>query len=151
MRLRRQSQQCQGMYRHLELMPVTLSPFASLRVNSAKGLARWVKRSFAALRMTARTPLTSAHGKSSLQTPELDILPLTNPKILDILCYVDTPRNRIWVDRNVSIRGDTASLVLVRSSLRAFSHKELDIVDKGGYKLWHRSHISNVRPVMMIS
>ncbi len=31
---------------------VILSPFASLRVNSAKGLARWAARSFAALRMT---------------------------------------------------------------------------------------------------
>jgi hypothetical protein len=28
---------------------VTLSPCASLRVNSAKGLARWAKRCFAAL------------------------------------------------------------------------------------------------------
>src|SRR6266446_5306728 len=32
--------------RHLERMPVTLSPFASLRGNPAKGLARWAKRSF---------------------------------------------------------------------------------------------------------
>jgi hypothetical protein len=31
-----------------------LSPFASLRGNSAKGLARWTHRSFAALRMTTR-------------------------------------------------------------------------------------------------
>jgi pimeloyl-ACP methyl ester carboxylesterase len=31
---------------------VTLSPFASLRVNSAKGLARWAQRCFAALSMT---------------------------------------------------------------------------------------------------
>jgi hypothetical protein len=31
-------------------MPVTLSPYASLRVNSAKGLAREAERSFAALR-----------------------------------------------------------------------------------------------------
>src|SRR6266704_2456055 len=31
---------------------VTLSPFASLRVNSAKGLDRWVQRCFAALSMT---------------------------------------------------------------------------------------------------
>src|SRR6266849_9920122 len=45
--------------RHLERMPVTLS--------AAKGLARRTQRSFAALRMTARTPLKSAHGKSSLQ------------------------------------------------------------------------------------
>src|SRR5712692_6824168 len=44
-----------------------LSPFASLRVNSAKGLARRTKRSFVSLRMTARTPLKSAHGKPSLQ------------------------------------------------------------------------------------
>ncbi len=53
--------------RYLESMPVTLSPFASLRVNSAKGLARRTQRSFAALRMTARTPLKPAHGKPSLQ------------------------------------------------------------------------------------
>src|SRR5947209_7881427 len=32
-----------------------------------EGLARRTQRSFAALRMTARTPLTSAHGKPSLQ------------------------------------------------------------------------------------
>jgi hypothetical protein len=31
---------------------VTLSPFASLRVNSAKGLSRWAQRCFAALSMT---------------------------------------------------------------------------------------------------
>ena len=37
------------MRRHLEIRPVTLS--------AAKGLARRTKRSFAALRMTARTPL----------------------------------------------------------------------------------------------
>src|SRR5258708_17644732 len=53
--------------RHVERMPVILSPFASLRGNSAKGLARQAQRSFAALRMTARTPLKSAHGKPSLQ------------------------------------------------------------------------------------
>ncbi|OLB45551.1 MAG: hypothetical protein AUH05_03005 [Ktedonobacter sp. 13_2_20CM_53_11] len=40
-------------------MPVILS--------AAKGLARRTKRSFAALRMTARTPLKSAHGKLSFQ------------------------------------------------------------------------------------
>ena len=51
-------------------MPVTLSPFASLRVNSAKGLARRAQRSFASLRMTARTPLQSASGKPSLQTSD---------------------------------------------------------------------------------
>ena len=53
--------------RHLEITPVTLS--------AAKGLARRTKRSFAeftlseanGLRMTARTPLTSAHGKPYLQ------------------------------------------------------------------------------------
>src|SRR6266852_3678048 len=45
--------------RHLERMPVTLS--------AAKGLARRTQRSFAALRMTARTPLKPAHGKSYLQ------------------------------------------------------------------------------------
>src|SRR5260370_31442661 len=31
---------------------VTLSPFASLRVNSPKGLSRWAERCFAALSMT---------------------------------------------------------------------------------------------------
>src|SRR5260370_29140724 len=68
-------QECLGRDRHLEILPVTLSPFASLRGNSANGLARPTQRSFAALRacpersegMTARTPLTSAHGKPSLQ------------------------------------------------------------------------------------
>src|SRR5260370_28384020 len=54
-----------------------LSPFASLRGNYAKGLARRAQRSFPfaslrtsadALRMTARTPLQSAAGKPSLQT-----------------------------------------------------------------------------------
>src|SRR5258708_11163645 len=56
---------CQGvdvLVRYLEIMPVTLSPCAALRVNSAKGLARWAQRSFASLRMTARTPLQSASG-----------------------------------------------------------------------------------------
>src|SRR5260370_25180955 len=45
--------------RHLEILPVTLS--------AAKGLARRTQRSFAALRMTTRTPPKSAHGKSYLQ------------------------------------------------------------------------------------
>src|SRR5712664_1361365 len=45
--------------RYLERMPVTLS--------EAKGLARRAERSFASLRMTARTPLQSASGKPSLQ------------------------------------------------------------------------------------
>src|SRR5258708_19283519 len=49
--------------RHLEITPVTLS--------AAKGLARRTQSSFAALRMTARIPLKSAHGKPSLQTPRL--------------------------------------------------------------------------------
>jgi len=39
---------------------VTLSPFAPLSVNSAKGLARWAKRSFAALRMTVLTLVVKA-------------------------------------------------------------------------------------------
>ncbi len=51
----------QVLARHVELMPVILSPFASLRVNSAKDLCIRRARSFAALRMTARTPLKSAH------------------------------------------------------------------------------------------
>ena len=58
----------------------------------------------------------------------MDIVLLTNQKKLDILRDVDTPLNRFWVDRDVSIRGDTASLVLIPYSLYAFSHKELDIV-----------------------
>jgi len=39
------------------VLAVILSPFASLRVNSAKGLASLPQRSCATLRMTARTPL----------------------------------------------------------------------------------------------
>src|SRR6266516_6354422 len=57
---------CQENYavlRHLELMPVILS--------AAKDLASLPKRSFAALRMTARTPLTSAHGRHYLQMSTL--------------------------------------------------------------------------------
>src|SRR5712692_4119127 len=45
--------------RYLELLPVTLS--------AARGLARRTQRSFAALRMTARALLKSAHGRHSLQ------------------------------------------------------------------------------------
>src|SRR6266851_8892308 len=40
---------------------VTLSPFASLRVNSAKGLSRWAKRCFAALSMTVPTLVVKIH------------------------------------------------------------------------------------------
>ncbi len=36
---------------------VTLSTFATLSVNSAKGLARWAARCFAALSMTGLAPL----------------------------------------------------------------------------------------------
>ncbi len=50
-------------------MPVTLS--------AAKGLAHRTQRSFAALRMTTRTPLKSAHGKSSLQ-----VSTTTNPVVV---------------------------------------------------------------------
>jgi len=46
---------------HPERLAVILSPFAALRVNSAKDLARWTQRSCAALRMTASTPLKSCH------------------------------------------------------------------------------------------
>src|SRR5690242_2770755 len=59
---------------------------------------------------------------------KLDILPLTNSEILDILWDMHILHNRIWDDRNVPIRGDTASLVLALSFLSAFSYKELDIV-----------------------
>src|SRR5260370_5062509 len=45
--------------RHLEIIPVILS--------AAKDLCGRLARSFAALRMTGRTSLTFAHGKSSLQ------------------------------------------------------------------------------------
>ena len=45
--------------RHLEIIPVILS--------AAKDLASLPKRSFAALRMTGRTPLKPAHGRSYLQ------------------------------------------------------------------------------------
>src|SRR6266581_5150873 len=45
--------------RQLERVPVTLS--------AAKGLGSWAARSFAALRMTARAPLKSAHGKPYLR------------------------------------------------------------------------------------
>src|SRR6266699_531089 len=44
------SQGCLMVTRHLEIAPVTLS--------AAKDLTRWTQRSFAALRMTARIPLT---------------------------------------------------------------------------------------------
>ena len=46
-------------FRHLEIRHVILS--------AAKDLTRRTPRSFAALRMTCRTPLEAAHGKSSLQ------------------------------------------------------------------------------------
>ena len=58
----------------------------------------------------------------------MDILLLTNSEILDILWDMHILHNRIWDDRNVPIRVDTASLVLALSSLSAFSQKELDIV-----------------------
>src|SRR5207249_3527916 len=45
--------------RHLEILPVILS--------EAKDLALRTERSFASLRMTGRTSLKFAHGKSSLQ------------------------------------------------------------------------------------
>ncbi len=63
------------------LVPVTLSPFASLRVNSAKGLAHRTQRSFAALRMTA------GHLSSPL-TGSLLSKCLTLSSILDLLSYV---------------------------------------------------------------
>ncbi len=48
------------MGRHVERMPVTLS--------AAKGLARRTQRSLAALRMTARTPLTASHISKCLSS-----------------------------------------------------------------------------------
>jgi hypothetical protein len=50
-----------------------LSPFASLRGNSAKGLARRTHRSFATLRMTAWTPIKPAYGKPSLHMSNLHL------------------------------------------------------------------------------
>ena len=47
------------MNRHLEILPVILS--------AAKDLCGSLARSFAALRMTGRTPLKAAHEKSYLQ------------------------------------------------------------------------------------
>src|SRR5258708_11849057 len=65
---------------HLEITPVTLSPCAALRGNSAKGLARRTQRSFAALRMTARTALKSAHGKPYLQMSDDSGRPIGTPE-----------------------------------------------------------------------
>src|SRR5260370_8481929 len=45
---------------------VTLSPFASLRVNSAKGLSRWAKRCFAALSMTVPTLVVKLHYRAEV-------------------------------------------------------------------------------------
>ncbi len=42
---------------------VTLSPFASLRVNSAKGLSRWAQRCFAALSMTLPALVGKTHNR----------------------------------------------------------------------------------------
>src|SRR6266566_856806 len=55
--------------RHVEIRPVILS--------AAKDLFGRLARSFAALRMTARTPLTSAHGKPSLQMSKTALLSST--------------------------------------------------------------------------
>src|SRR2546423_13475058 len=63
--------------RHWERMPVILS--------AAKGLAPRTERSFAALRMTARTPLKSAHGKFSLQTSTFLFEHLTDVKKYGII------------------------------------------------------------------
>src|SRR5216683_1722013 len=63
-------------HRHLEIMPVILS--------AAKGLARRGKRSFAALRMTARTPLKSAHGKPYLQMSHRHIAFVTIIQVYNI-------------------------------------------------------------------
>src|SRR5258708_22033140 len=59
---------------------------------------------------------------------KLDIILLTNSESLDILWNMHILHHRIWDDRNISIGGDTASLLLAPSSLYAFAHKELDIV-----------------------
>ena len=58
-----------------------------------------------------------------------------------------TLHNRIRVDRNVSIRGDTASLVLALSSLNAFSHKELDIVRRRYRRLMVRTAATSMLTV----
>ena len=63
--------------RQLERVPVTLS--------AAKGLGSWAARSFAALRMTARAPLKSAHGKPYLRMSISFQRVMSN----DILVYAD--------------------------------------------------------------
>src|SRR5438128_2297271 len=78
--------------RYLEILPVTLSPCASLRGNSAKGLARRAERSFASLRMTVRTPLQSASWKPSLQTSPITGRFLTCNKygiILELVIFAE--------------------------------------------------------------
>ena len=75
---------------------VTPSLLSGQALSAAKGLDRRTERSFAALRMTCRTPLEAAHGKSSLQmsrTKRLYLqgaalyvaLPLFNGKVTDEL------------------------------------------------------------------
>src|SRR6266705_6236223 len=61
-------------HRHLERMPVILSEAKDLGIRRA--------RSFASLRMTGRTSLKSAHGKSSLQ------MSITSVELLTIDKYV---------------------------------------------------------------
>src|SRR6266516_4067593 len=48
-------------------------------LSAAKDLARRPHRSFAALRMTGRTPLKPAHGKPSLQMPTVNVAHLFSP------------------------------------------------------------------------
>ena len=51
----------------MEIIPVIPSLLSGQALSAAKDLASLPPRSFAALRMTCRTPLEAAHGKSSLQ------------------------------------------------------------------------------------
>jgi len=44
---------------------VILSPFTALRVNSAKDLARWAMRCFAALSMTVSALVVKVHNRAS--------------------------------------------------------------------------------------
>src|SRR6266576_7332129 len=65
-------------FRHLEIIHVIPSLLSGQALSAAKDLARWTPRSFAALRMTCRTALEAAHGKSSLQMSSIYSQPLTN-------------------------------------------------------------------------
>src|SRR5258708_13474023 len=103
------------------LVPVTLSPFASLRVNSAKGLAHRTQRSFAALRMTA------GHLSSPL-TGSLLSKCLTLSSILDLLSYVQFDGPEVRAIGPVPASGFTFSILKPPQSLPfPHSHSPLPI------------------------